>query len=226
MVDEITYKGTMASEGNQKNFIKILGLIILILLLDQVVKFYVKTTFTLGDGIKMFGLDWAQIRFVENYGAAFGMELGGKVGKYILTVFRLVAGGMLFWFTYDQFLKNKGRFFVISLAMITAGAFGNIIDGLFYGVLFSDSSQGVAEFLPSAGGYSTFFDGYVVDMFYFPIIDTHWPEWVPKYGGRRLIFNQFIFNVADVAITTGTLGIVFASFRSKKSQNAPTEELD
>lgn len=203
-----------------KKFQFIVLLIFAIIAVDQLIKFHVKTSFILGDGFEIFGLPWAQIKFVENYGAAFGMELGGKAGKIVLSLVRLFAGVFLFYLTYRQFILGKPRIVVYSLALITAGAFGNIIDGVFYGIIFSDSSISVADFLPVNGGYSTLFDGHVVDMFYFPIIDTFWPNWFPGIGGQRLVFNNYVFNFADAAITIGVVSLIifYASFGKRKAR--------
>lgn len=203
---------------NQRRKLLYMGLLIAaILILDQALKFYVKTSFTLDGGFNMLGLDWAQIKFTENYGMAFGLELGGKAGKIILGVFRILAGSGLLYYTYKSLVDEKRFSFVISLALITAGALGNIIDGLFYGVIFSESTRNtIATFLPEDGGYSTFFDGHVVDMFYFPIIETHWPDWVPFIGGELFEFNNYIFNFADLSITVGVIWIVFLGAFSKK----------
>lgn len=210
-----------------KKFQFIIILIFFIIALDQLIKFYVKTSFILGDGFKIFDLPWAQIKFVENYGAAFGMELGGKAGKIALSFFRLFAGVSLFYFTHKQFVLGRHKIVIYSLALITAGAFGNIIDGVFYGVVFSDSTNTVAEFLPANGGYSTFFDGHVVDMFYFPIIDTYWPNWLPGIGGKRLVFNNYVFNLADAAITIGVVVIIFfySSFEKKKAKKQKRKQI-
>ncbi|MBT8276768.1 MAG: lipoprotein signal peptidase [Bacteroidia bacterium] len=192
-------------------------LIAAVLIIDQALKFYVKTSFPLDGGFKMLGLDWAQIKFTENYGMAFGLELGGKAGKIILGVFRILAGSGLLYYTYKSLIQEKRFSFVVSLALITAGAIGNIIDGLFYGVIFSESTGNTtAEFLPKEGGYSTFFDGHVVDMFYFPIIETYWPDWVPFVGGELFKFNNYIFNFADLSITIGVVWIILLGAFSKK----------
>jgi len=203
---------------NHRRKMMIIGILILVVLIvDQALKFYVKTTFPLDGGFRMLGLDWAQIKFTENYGMAFGLELGGKAGKIILGVFRIIAGSGLLYYTYSSLRQDKRFSFVISLALITAGAIGNIIDGLFYGVIFSESTTiTTASFMPEEGGYSTFFDGHVVDMFYFPIIETYWPEWVPFVGGELFKFNNYIFNFADLSITVGVIWIIFLGAFSKK----------
>jgi signal peptidase II len=197
----------------------IILLILFIITLDQLLKFYVKTNFALGDGFNILGLSWAQIKFTENYGMAFGFEFGGKLGKFALGGIRFLAGLVLLYFTYVSALNNKSKWFVFFLAFITAGAIGNIIDGMFYGILFSESTvQDIASFLPQGGGYSVFLDGHVVDMFYFPIIETTWPQWIPILGGQLFEFNRYIFNLADLSITVGVFGIiVLEGFRKKKN---------
>ncbi|MCW5518566.1 lipoprotein signal peptidase [Aureitalea sp. L0-47] len=203
--------------NNKRKTLSIGLLIALVLILDQAIKFYVKTSYPLDGGFNMFGLDWAQIKFTENYGMAFGLEFGGRAGKIFLGVFRILAGSGLLYYTFKSLKDDKRFSFVISLALITAGAIGNIIDGLIYGVIFSRSTtQTVAEFLPEDGGYSSFFDGHVVDMFYFPIIDTYWPDWVPWVGGEVFRFNNYIFNFADLSITIGVIWIIFLGAFSKK----------
>lgn len=210
-----------------RNLVFVTILIVIVILIDQIVKFYVKTTYPIGGGFEIFGLSWAQIKFTENYGMAFGMEFGGKTGKILLGVFRIVAGAALLYYTYTSAMAKRSRAFVVSLALITAGAIGNIIDGLFYGVIFSESTNNtVAEFMPSEGGYSSFFDGHVVDMMYFPIIETWWPEWVPVVGGQLFEFNKYIFNLADLAITMGVIGIIILGFFGKKKNNPLHEKAD
>ena len=196
----------------------IMLLVLLVVALDQLLKFYIKTNYALGDGFNLLGLSWAQIKFTENYGMAFGFEFGGKLGKIALGGIRFLAGLALLYYTYVTALNNNKKTFAIFLALITAGAIGNIIDGMFYGMLFSESTfQDVAVFLPESGGYSSFLDGHVVDMLYFPIIETWWPEWVPFLGGQLFEFNKYIFNLADLSITVGVFGIiVIEGFLRKK----------
>jgi len=214
---------------NQKRkLIYITLLIVLVIVIDQALKFYIKTTYPLGGGFEIMGLSWAQIKFTENYGMAFGMEFGGKMGKMVLGVFRLLAGAGLFYYTYISLLGGKKKSFVISLALITAGAIGNIIDGLLYGVLFSKSTNiTTAQFLPAEGGYSSFFDGHVVDMLYFPIIEAWWPDWMPFVGGELFEFNKYIFNIADLSISIGIIAIVISGVFAKKQAkitSTPVEE--
>lgn len=175
--------------------------IILAILIDQIVKIYVKTNFYLGEEIKVF--DWFRIYFVENNGMAMGFEFGGKAGKLFLTLFRLVAvGGIIYWLV-NSIQKNLPNIVIISISLILAGAFGNIIDSVFYGLLFdTPHNEGVAT-LFSDSPYGELFYGKVVDMFYFPIWEGLLPEWIPFVGGDSFVFFQYIFNPADSYITAG-----------------------
>jgi signal peptidase II len=190
--------------------------IILAILIDQVVKVYIKTSFVLGEEVKVF--DWFRIHFVENNGMAMGFEFGGKGGKLFLTLFRLVAiGGIVYWLL-NTIKKNLPTITVISIALIFAGAFGNIIDSVFYGVIFNTPTNGTAT-LFSENPYGELFYGKVVDMFYFPIWKGDFPEWIPFIGGDQGGFFNYIFNPADFYISVG-VGLLFLF--SKKS--FPKEE--
>jgi len=204
-------------------------IIIIILLIDQVSKIYIKTHFVLSEEIKVLGLDWFRIHFLENNGMAWGKEFGGRSGKLFLTLFRLVAIAGIGYWMYDAIKNNSHRILVTAIALIFAGAMGNIIDSVFYGIFFSDSYRELATFLPPEGGYESLFHGKVVDMLYFPIVDTMLPDWVPSinfdfptwlpmlggdhfslFENRHLTFFDPVFNVADTAISTGVgLLIVF-----------------
>ncbi|AOW08600.1 lipoprotein signal peptidase [Flavobacterium gilvum] len=177
-------------------------LIVLILLVDQVSKIYVKTNFILGEEVHVF--NWFQIHFIENEGMAWGTKIPGAYGKLILTVFRLFAvTGIGYWLWDAVERKKSSNYLIVAIALILAGAFGNIIDSVFYGVIFNDSHQQLAT-LFSDTPYGTWLNGQVVDMFYFPFIkDYPMPEWIPYFGGRNFTFFNAIFNVADVAISTG-----------------------
>ena len=154
---------------------------------------------------------WFFLHFIENPGMAFGFEFGGKIGKYILTLFRMVAVGVLIWFMFKSINKNAPLGFILALVLITAGAAGNIFDSAFYGIIFSESyyqnpmidGSGVAHLFPKEGGYAPFMQGKVVDMLYFPIIRGTWPDWSPIRPGEQFIFFRPIFNLADSAITVG-----------------------
>ena len=190
----------------------ILGLLLVVA--DQIIKILVKTNMTIGEHFSVIG-NWFQIYFIENEGMAFGMKFGGQTGKFLLSLFRLVlAGALIYWI--NDLLKKKGTpaGVVVGLTLITAGAVGNIIDCLFYGILFGESTyRTVAEFLPEAGGYAPFFFGKVVDMFYFPIIDTSFPEWMPLIGGNPFRFFAPVFNFADSCVTCGAIYLIFFQWR-------------
>lgn len=193
---------------------KVCIFILLILFLDQVSKIWVKTHMVLGQDYAVFG-DWFYILFTENPGMAFGVTLGnGTLGKLLLTAFRLLMTSLIAWFIGKLLQRNIAKGLVIGLAAVFAGAMGNIIDSIFYGVFFTDSLGEVARLLPPEGGYETFFFGNVVDMFYFPIIETQYPSWFPYHAGRELIFFHPIFNVADIAISVGIFYIILFQRRS------------
>lgn len=186
-----------------------IGVIFLVLLIDQCLKFHIKTTYPLGGGFDILGIGWAKIHFVENEGMAFGMELGGNYGKLLLSIFRIIAVGFIGYYLYTLVRDKANYGLIISIALVCAGAMGNILDSIFYGVLFSESTfSRVAEFMPAAGGYTTWLHGHVVDMFYFPIATGHYPDWMPWLGGKYFHFFRPVFNVADAAITCGVLSIL------------------
>lgn len=207
----------------------IIGLIALVLVIDQALKFYIKLNFPLGGGFKILGLDWARLHFVENEGMAFGLSFGGVIGKYILSIFRIAMVAFLIYLLKD-ILRHKGSLGLqFSFALIIAGAIGNILDSAFYGLIFSESSYhrgNIAELLPEAGGYASFLQGHVVDMFYFPMIRSTYPEWLPYLGGDSFLFFRPVFNVADSAISVGVVLILLfhRSFfvAEKKSKQEPS----
>lgn len=177
-------------------------IIFLVLLIDQLIKIYIKTHFFLGEEVHIAG-DWFIIHFTENNGMAYGMEFGGQFGKLFLSSFRILAIIGIGWYLWTLTKKQEDKLYIVCIALILAGALGNIIDSAFYGVLFSDSNYEVARFLPEEGGYSTFLHGKVVDMFYFPIIEGHFPSWFPIWGGEEFIFFRPVFNFADASISVG-----------------------
>jgi signal peptidase II len=182
-------------------------LIILILIADQILKFWIKTNMVIGQEIPLLG-NWGFLHFIENNGMAFGMEIGGKTGKIALSLFRILAIGGIWWFLFSLIRKKTNLFLILAVSAILAGAIGNIIDSAFYGMIFSESYTRPAVLFPSEGGYSTFLLGRVVDMFYFPVINTHWPDWSPFRPGESLIFFRPVFNIADSAITCGVFAII------------------
>jgi signal peptidase II len=191
-------------------------LIFLILVIDQVLKIWVKTHMEIGQEIHLFG-NWGILHFIENNGMAFGMEMGGKPGKLILSVFRVIAIAGIGWFLYSLIQKKAHIGLILAVSAILAGAIGNIIDSAFYGMIFSESFNQHAILFPPGGGYSSFLHGRVVDMFYFPVINTHWPQWSPFRSGESLVFFRPVFNVADSSITCGVISIVL--FQKKMFRN-------
>ena len=179
-------------------------LIAFVLILDQVLKVWIKTNMMIGQEIQFF--DWFIIHFTENKGMAFGIEFGGNLGKYILSIFRIIAivAISIYWLKLTKTQVKKGVIYSISL--ILAGAIGNMIDSAFYGMIFSESFGQIATVFE--GGYSSFLQGKVVDMFYFPLINGHFPNWFPFVGGNHFIFFRPIFNIADAAISTGVINIL------------------
>lgn len=185
---------------------KVLTTALLLLVLDQLLKFWIKTNMFLGQEFRIF--DWFIIHFTENNGMAFGLEFGGDTGKIILSVFRIIV--IVWGFTYINTLTKTSlpNGLLVALGLVFGGAIGNIVDGVFYGVLFNDSYNQIAEFLPAVGGYSTFLMGKVVDMFYFPLINTHLPGWMPFFGGEHFIFFRPVFNIADAGISVGMFVLI------------------
>ena len=198
-------------------------LIILILIADQALKFYIKTNYFLGQDHSVFG-NWFRLHFVENEGMAWGWKFGesGGWGKLALTIFRLAA--VIFGVFYINKIVNRKfhRGFIICVGLIFAGALGNLIDSLFYGMFFENSDpmmQNVARFLPHGGGYGNFLHGKVVDMLYFPVISTHYPNWVPWLGGKEFEFFSPVFNIADASISFGLIIILLFQKRFFKQHD-------
>ena len=179
-------------------------LVILLLVIDQATKIYIKTQFLLEEKIKVFGQNWFQIFFIENDGMAWGVEIPGNYGKLFLTLFRIVAVCGIGYWLHDAVKNNSSRYLIVAIALILTGAFGNIIDSVFYGIIFSESTTIEAAKMFDGNPYGTLFHGKVVDMLYFPFIEDYvLPEWVPIWGGKEFTFFNAIFNIADMAISTG-----------------------
>jgi signal peptidase II len=175
-------------------------IVILVLIVDQISKIYIKTHFMLDEEVKVF--NWFRIHFIENEGMAWGAEIPGSYGKLFLTLFRIIAVGGIGWWLYDSVKKNLSPYLIVAISLILAGAFGNIIDSVFYGLIF-DHSVGQVATLFSDKPYGTVFHGKVVDMIYFPIWNGYLPSWLPIWGGKFFTFFNAIFNIADTAISVG-----------------------
>jgi len=183
-------------------------IILLILIADQILKIWIKTNLAIGDEIVVFK-DWFILHFVENNGMAFGFEFAGEYGKMFLSVFRILAVVAIGWYLFKLTKQKNIPFgFIACISLIFAGAIGNIIDSLFYGMIFNNSYGQVATLFPEGGGYSSFLHGRVVDMFYFPLLQGRYPEWIPKIGGNPFIFFRPVFNIADSAISVGIFSIL------------------
>jgi signal peptidase II len=187
-------------------------IVLTLLLIDQASKFYIKLNFELSSFGANAIVDWGffKLLFVENKGMAMGAKLNDflpffsdKIAKQVLTIFRLVAIVGIGYWLWDNIKKESSNLLRLALCLIFAGALGNIIDSVFYGIIFSHSYGQIATLFPVGGGYAPFFQGHVVDMLQFPLVSWNWPEWIPKVGGNRYTFFQYVFNIADTSISSG-----------------------
>jgi signal peptidase II len=209
---------------NKKHLI--IGIIALVLIVDQWSKIWVKTHMEYGQSIDILGLSWAKIQFVENEGMAFGLSYGGVSGKYVLTIFRIFMAGFLLWYLRKLYFSHYNNTpLLVSFSLIVAGAIGNIIDCIFYGQIFSASEYpgGIAQFVPFGTGYAPLLQGKVVDMFYFPMYSGVLPSWVPVWGGELFEFFRHIFNVADSAITLGVVSLILFNYKFLTAPDKPKE---
>jgi signal peptidase II len=201
-------------------------IILSVLVADQALKLWVKLGFFLGDSIPLFGQghDWAYLQFVENRGMAFGLEFGGGFGKIVLTLFRVVAVIGIGYLLVRAIKDKRNNWLVVSLSLIFAGAMGNIIDSAFYGMIFDASTPfHKAVLFPADGGYAPFLHGAVVDMFYFPLMHGHFPQWMPIWGGEEYEFFRPVFNIADAAISVGVVMLILV--QRKDAQRAEVAQL-
>lgn len=194
-------------------------LIAVIIIADQAIKIWIKTSYPVGEIVRVGGMDWFRIHFIENPGMAWGWKFGNETGKVVLTLFRLIAVVFGTWYLDKMSKQNYSRGLMICAGLIYAGALGNLIDSMFYGMFFDKglhfdpiigdfvSYNGVSDW--SSSGYSSFLKGSVVDMLYFPIINTTWPAWIPFVGGQEFEFFSPIFNIADASISVGVLVLFF-----------------
>ena len=206
---------------------KSLIIVILILLVDQISKIYIKTSFILGESHDVFS--WFKILFIENEGAAWGTKLSDLLpiseptGKLVLTIFRIFAVFGIGYWLWDIIKKQSPRTLILAVSLIFAGAVGNIIDSVFYGIIF-DHSNGQVATLFADEPYGSLFHGKVVDMLYFPLVDTTWPDWVPSLGGQRFRFFEPVFNIADTAISTGVGILIVFNKKAFPKQDAEKKE--
>ena len=203
-----TARKTLITKGRLATLI-----VVAILLIDQAIKIWVKTSMSLHESIHVF--DWFYITFIENMGMAFGMQLGSKI---VLSLFRVVAIAALSYYIWLEVKRKARTGYIVCLSMVLAGAAGNLIDCMFYGLIFNESSPYyVSYFVPFGSGYAPFLMGKVVDMFYFPLIETEWPTWMPLVGGEHFVFFSPVFNFADASISVSVV-ILLLFFRKEISQ--------
>jgi signal peptidase II len=200
-------------------------IIAIVLLVDQFVKIYIKTNFFYGEASQIDVTNWFKILLIENEGMAWGTKIPGEYGKLILTSFRILAIFGIGYWLYDASTKHSSRYLMVAIALIFAGAAGNIIDSVFYGVIFDESTRYHIATIATDQPYGTLFHGKVVDMLYFPIFEGTFPEWLPIWGGEPFKFFNAIFNIADMAISTGVgILIVFNKKAFAKKTSLGTHE--
>lgn len=199
---------------------KALLITLAVLIADQALKIWIKTNMYLGQEFAVLG-NWFIIHFTENNGMAFGMEFGGDTGKIALSVFRIIAVSLIGFYLFRTAAKGAKTGLIVAGSLIFAGAMGNILDSMFYGIIFNDSYHQIATFMPEQGGYAPFLFGRVVDMLYFPLIDGTFPDWLPFWGGQEFLFFRPVFNIADTAITTGISMIIVFQKRYFPNEEVP-----
>lgn len=209
-----------------------------IIIVDQVLKIWIKTSYPTGEVIRVFGMDWFRLHFIENPGMAWGWKFGNETGKIVLTLFRLVAVIFGTWYLGQIVKKKYSKGFIVCASLIYAGALGNLIDSMFYGMFFDKglhyeptindyiSYSGIAQF--SSEGYSSFLHGSVVDMLYFPMFSGNFPSWLPWVGGESFEFFSPIFNIADASISIGVITLLLFQkrFFKKHSENKPPSSIE
>jgi signal peptidase II len=224
----LTTTGIIFAANTSENFIvryrHAILIVLLVIIADQFSKFYIKTNFYYGEEINVLG-NWFRLHFIENEGMAFGMRLSdAATGKLILTLFRLVAVVFGFFLLKRLVDKKYHTGLLICGSLILAGALGNLIDSIFYGMIFTESSFHIAKLVPFGEGYGKLFHGRVVDMLYFPLIDTTWPSWVPVWGGKPLSFFEPVFNIADAAISCGVITLLLFQKRFMQKDEPANKE--
>ena len=196
-------------------------IIALVIIIDQALKIWIKTNYTLGPVANMLGFKWAQLYFIENEGMAWGWKLGGDWGKMILTLFRLAAVIFGTWYIGRIIKQGYSKGFIVCACLIYAGALGNLIDSLFYGMIFEESTYNTVAKIFPAEGYAGFLHGKAVDMLHFPMVESTFPKWMPFVGGEDFVFFSPVFNIADASISIGVITLLLFQkkfFRKEQEQ--------